>query len=198
MRMAAKFLYRSCLIACMTVLVSCNCSPPLRVTSIQKGDKRLTCKDIILEINEAEHYRTQAIDERGIGISEALLPACWASGFVNGAQAKKAADARIEYLGNIYDLLDCGRKADAPAPGPQSKPKLPPSLKKKAPEPKKEEPKKEKDEWDEEEPLANPRDVKTNDTSDEELKSLMHEHVAKDGTHYRHTHPYAGPHQHDK
>lgn len=90
------------------VLLGCDCKVPLEVTSIQKNDKKLACKDIILEINEAEHYRAEAIESRKISTGEMLMPTCWLSGYIDGAQAIRTSDARIEYLGHIYDLLDCG------------------------------------------------------------------------------------------
>ena len=95
-----------CLVALS--LASCNCNPPLEVTAIQKSDKKLACKDIILEINEAEHYRAEAVESRKVGFGELFMPTCWISGYVNGQQAIKSAAARIDYLGHIYDLLDCG------------------------------------------------------------------------------------------
>gem|GEM_PF-4793112 len=104
-------------ILCFGVLSSCDCSVPLEVTSIQKGDKKLACKDIILEINEAEHYRERAIEDQRISAGEILMPTCWLSGYVDGGKAIKSADARIEYLGHIYDLLDCGGLS-TPVPPP--------------------------------------------------------------------------------
>ncbi len=94
--------------ATLLLFVSCTCGVPLKVTSIQRSDKKLACKDIILEINESEHYREEAAKEQGIGAGEALMPICWISGYVDGNQAVKSANARINYLGHIYDLLDCG------------------------------------------------------------------------------------------
>lgn len=90
------------------LLVSCSCKMPWNVAPIQKADKKLSCRDIILEINEAEHYRSQASESRKISMSEMMMPTCWAAGYVDGEEAIQAADARIQYLGHIYDLLDCG------------------------------------------------------------------------------------------
>lgn len=104
-------------IVLILLLSSCNCSPPLRITSIQSTDKKLACKDIILEINEAEHYAQQASEAEGISLDEILVPTCWVTGYLDGNQAKKSSQARIEYLGHIYDLLDCGK---APPERPQS------------------------------------------------------------------------------
>jgi hypothetical protein len=79
----------------------------MKVTSIQRSDKKLTCKDIILEINESEQYRQEAANAKAIGVGEALAPACWVTGYLDGEAAIKSANARIDYLGRIYELLDC-------------------------------------------------------------------------------------------
>lgn len=100
-------------------VVSCLCGPPLRITPIQRGDKKLNCKDVILEINETEHHRDMAYQERGVSMGETLMPVCWVSGFMSGEKAIAAAEQRIEYLSNIYNLLNCGGDADY-APAQQS------------------------------------------------------------------------------
>lgn len=95
------------------LLASCTCGVPLKVTAIQRSDKKLACKDIILEINEAEHYREAGGKAKGIGMGEALMPICWVTGFIDGTEATQSANERIEYLGHIYDLLDCGGKGSS-------------------------------------------------------------------------------------
>lgn len=99
-------------------LVSCTCGTPLEVSPIQRDDKKLACKDVILEINEAEHYRDEGVQSQGINMGEALMPICWASGYVDGSKAVKAANSRIDYLGQIYDLLDCGGNASSASSPP--------------------------------------------------------------------------------
>lgn len=95
-------------------LVSCSCSRPKKVRTIQREDKQLTCKDVILEINETEYLRKQALESKGISPSQALLPLCWAPTYMAAQDAVKAADERLEYLSQIYDLLHCGQKQRAP------------------------------------------------------------------------------------
>jgi len=113
-------------------LTSCTCGTPLKVTSIQGDDKNLACKDVILEINEAEHYRDQAAGAEGINLGNALAPVCWVSSYVDANEAIKAANARIDYLGRIYELMDCGgnemgggQSSSAPPPPPVAIPMSP-------------------------------------------------------------------------
>ncbi len=96
------------------IISACTCTTPIVITEIQKTDKKLSCKDVILEINEAEHYKGLAKAEQGIGAGEALMPVCWYTSFVDANKASKAASRRIEYLGRIYDVMDCGGKSDIP------------------------------------------------------------------------------------
>jgi len=117
------------ILLCLSV-TSCNCGAPLKVTPIQRGDKRLNCKEIILEINEVEHHRDRAYRARNVSAGEALMPVCWVTDYMDADEAVSNAEDRIEYLSNIYNLLNCGGDAgyrpapppgQTPAPGPQSK-----------------------------------------------------------------------------
>lgn len=175
------------------ILLSCTCSNPLIVTPIQKTDKKLACKDVILEINEAEHYRDLAKAERGIGFGNMLMPVCWVTSYTNAAKAVKAAETRIAYLGNIYDVLDCGGKSDgsqrdvivgeAAAPFIQIKPGLQPQQMQNA-------------------PLAGtksdpaPKSAEGQCVTEEDIKKYTHKHVDKFGRTYTHCHINSGPHRH--
>lgn len=86
---------------------SCTCANPLQVTPIQRSDKNLDCGQIILEIAEAEQYRNYAIKQKGISMGEALMPVCWAAGYMDGGKAADRANERIEYLGRLYDTRGC-------------------------------------------------------------------------------------------
>lgn len=89
---------------------ACNCGTPLKIKPIQKNDKNLTCKDVILEINEAEFFRKEGENAKKITPDKYLLPMCWLSGYTSGNEAVDAANQRINYLSQLYDILDCGGK----------------------------------------------------------------------------------------
>lgn len=169
-------------------LVSCTCGVPLKVTPIQGDDKKLACKDVILEINESEHYRNQAAKEKAIGFNEMFMPMCWVSGYVDGAQAIKAANARIDYLGRIYDLLDCGGKELSESKLP---PPPPPPVTMQAPAVG----------FGSGAPFSRPMSIESPDShyrsvDDSDVESKMHEHRDKNGKIYIHSHPHSGPHRH--
>lgn len=102
-----KYKKAACAAVCV-FLAGCSCNPPLRITPIQRADKRLTCKSLVLEINEAEHYRMHALGAIKDNAAKLYAPYCVVNGLMVGSDAVKAADRRIQYLGHIYDLLNCG------------------------------------------------------------------------------------------
>lgn len=158
----------------LIALSSCNCDEPLKVSSIQKTDKKLACKDIVLEINEAEHYREEAKLSKGVSLSNIFAPTCWVTGYIDSAQAVDSANARIDYLGHIYDLLDCGGKTKEPMPNAL----------------------KSRNEADKDKKLDDSKATDQSKSKQNEAKSL-HEHILPNGKKIRHSHPYEGPHDHD-
>ncbi len=175
-------------------LASCTCGVPLKVTPIQADDKKLACKDVILEINEAEHYRDEGAEAAGISFGEALMPVCWVSGYIDGSQAKKSANARIDYLGRIYDLLECGgtgadedgeeRSSFAPPPPPMAAVAVP-MVAMAAKQPQNYSP-----------PAAQENLSVFNSKEKQTGSARMHEHRDKNSRMYMHSHPYSVPHVH--
>lgn len=97
----------------LMMVSACNCSKnsPMLVQPIQKADKQLSCKDIILEINEAEFHRKNAAQKRGGSLDYMFSPLCYPTGYMDAKKAEKAALERLEYLNQIYDLMDCEMKS---------------------------------------------------------------------------------------
>lgn len=167
----------------LAVTVSCNCTSPLRIKSIQKSDKNLTCKDLILEINETEHYRNEALKNRGVNLNNMFMPTCWVTGYIDSEQALKSSNARIDYLGHIYDLLDCGGagKQQAGVVGVPLKVQAVPVKSKPVPVP----------------PGHNGYRAIKPAPGAKVVDPWLHEHIAKDNKVYQHSHPHSGPHIHE-
>ncbi len=89
------------------MLSACAGEESVKVTSLQKKDKNLSCREIRLEINEAEHYRKTAERNKNPKVKSLLMPLGYISTYVNAEEASGAANARIDYLNRIYDILDC-------------------------------------------------------------------------------------------
>lgn len=197
----------------LVAVVSCTCGVPFKVTAIQRSDKKLSCKDVILEVNEAEHYRAMAGKERGVGMGEMMMPLCWVSGFVDSEKAIDSANERIKYLSEVYDLLDCGRQMPRPPafaniprvqqPAPQPRPII---MQVPAPQP-----------MPPSDAFAGGRDGRDGldgndgkgapyiemERGDAHYKLLedagprqWHEHKDRNGKVYIHSHPHKGPHRH--
>ncbi|MBL0317914.1 MAG: hypothetical protein IPP74_01190 [Alphaproteobacteria bacterium] len=104
--------------AVISLLVAgCSCKSSVRVQPIQRKDKLLTCKELALEINEAEYFRRAAEVNKDSPV-DIFLPLCYAHSQESAQRAVKSADERLEYLNHIYDLLGCARQRPPKPPAP--------------------------------------------------------------------------------
>jgi len=102
--MTKRFL---CLAAFICLLASCSGKESTKIKSLQKKDKKLSCKEILLEMNEAEFYRDVAHRNRGPKLKNILMPLGYISTYMDAGEAIEAADARVTYLDRIYQILRC-------------------------------------------------------------------------------------------
>ena len=149
------------------VTAACNCGTPIKIKSIQQDDKNLTCKDVILEINEAEFFRKEAAISQRITLEEAFTPTCWLSTYMSGSEAARAANERIQYLSQLYDILDCGGRKTAPANAPNQVQQQAPAY---SPMPQ--------------------------TSQNAPVDPWMHVHVNPEGNRYMHSHQHSGAHSH--
>jgi len=89
------------------VLTACSGEKSVKVAALQKKDKNLSCSEVMLEINEAEFYRSTAERNKNPGVKSLLMPLGYISTYVDAEEAANAADARIDYLNRIYEILHC-------------------------------------------------------------------------------------------
>jgi len=95
----------------MCVLVGCSAEDPsTKVKPMQRKDKRLSCKEILLEMNEAEFYRQMAYKNKGPKIKNVLMPLGYISTYMDSEEAIDAANARVSYLDRIYEIMNCTEK----------------------------------------------------------------------------------------
>lgn len=95
------------------MLTACEGKDSPKVASLQKKDKSLSCSEVQLEINEAEFYRKTAETNKNPNVKSLIMPLGYISTYVNAEDAAGAAQARIEYLNRIYDILNCDDPATA-------------------------------------------------------------------------------------
>ena len=99
--------------ALLLALNSCSCNNAYNadVRPVQKTDKELNCKDIVMEINEAEFYKKSALERKHGKLEDILLPYCYPSGYLSANNTEKQAISRLEYLNQIYEINDCATKS---------------------------------------------------------------------------------------
>jgi hypothetical protein len=91
-----------------------------KVEPLKRTDKNLNCDDIQLEINEAEFYKKQALDNKRLGIKSIVMPLGYIDTFMSADEAIEAAEARIQYLNRIFDIKKCDTKEGKAASNSQS------------------------------------------------------------------------------
>jgi hypothetical protein len=94
----------------LSFLASCSGKESTKIKSLQRKDKKLSCKEILLEMNEAEFYRDVAHKNRGPKLQNILMPLGYISTYMDAAEAIDAADARVTYLDRIYQIMRCDEK----------------------------------------------------------------------------------------
>lgn len=104
-----------CLIALTSLLASCAGKESKKIASLQKKDKKLSCQEILLEMNEAEFYRDVAYKNRGPKLKNVLMPLGYISTYMDAGEAIDAAEARVDYLDRIYQILRCEERAEKAA-----------------------------------------------------------------------------------
>lgn len=94
-------------LATVCLATACSGQSSHKVASLQKKDKTLSCKEVMLEINEAEFYRRTAEKNKAPGVKSLIMPVGYISTYMNAEEAVDSANARVEYLNRIYEILDC-------------------------------------------------------------------------------------------
>jgi len=130
-----KKIFLHCLffIVLALTLSSCSCGSntySADIKPIQKTDKELSCKDIVMEINEAEFYKKAAEDRKKGRLEDFIFPYCYPAGYLNANKTEAQSESRLEYLNQIYELNDCATKAKFESkkmsPPPTSYQEIPP------------------------------------------------------------------------
>jgi len=104
-------------------LTACVADKSVKVASLQKKDKNLSCSEVMLEINEADFYRKTAERKKDPKVKSLLMPLGYISTYVDAEEAISAAAARVDYLNRIYEILDCDN-LNAAASVPQAPQKM--------------------------------------------------------------------------
>lgn len=95
---------------------ACASHDSTSVKSMQRKDKKLTCKEILLEMNEAEFYKNMAQKNKGPNLKNVLMPLGYISTYMNAEEAIGSSQARIDYLDRIYQIMDCDESSPQATP----------------------------------------------------------------------------------
>ena len=99
------------LCATTAFLASCASSEySTTVKPMQRKDKKLSCSEVLLEMNEADFYRKTAQKNRGPKLKNIIMPLGYISTYMSSEEAIEAADARVAYLDQIYEIMHCAAK----------------------------------------------------------------------------------------
>ena len=98
--------------AAILAMSAAACATPEVVDSRQATDAQLSCAELLSEIDEAEEFRSEAREERGVtgtNVAAAVFfPLGLVGTYMNTEEAIEAAEERIEHLEEIYEEKNCG------------------------------------------------------------------------------------------
>lgn len=93
-------------------LMACGSKESEKVTAMQKKDKNLTCREVLLEQNEAAFYKETAEKNKNPDVKSVLMPLGYISTYMSADEAVNAANARVAYLARIYEIMGCQNKIE--------------------------------------------------------------------------------------
>jgi len=89
------------------LLASCSGVRSSSVVPVQSKDKQLTCRDILLEINEAEQYKAAAEKNKNPDVRSFMAPLGYMYTITSANEAITSSEKRIAYLRDIYRISGC-------------------------------------------------------------------------------------------
>ena len=100
------------LVLVVAMLPACTTKSSVKVKELNARDKVLSCREIQLEVNEAEFYRRTAEKNKNPEMMSLLMPIGYITSYINAQDAVQAADSRIDYLNRVYDIMKCDEKVE--------------------------------------------------------------------------------------
>jgi hypothetical protein len=88
-------------------LTSCSGTRSASVIPVQSKDKQLSCREVLLEMNEAEEYKKSAEKNKNPDVRSFLAPLGYAYTVTSANEAITASDERIKYLKDVYQISGC-------------------------------------------------------------------------------------------
>lgn len=98
-------------------LTSCSGTRSAAVVPYQSRDKQLSCREIMLEMNEAEEYKRAAEKNKNPDMRSFLAPLGYAYTVTSANEAIDASNERIRYLKEVYAISGCQQGGPVAATG---------------------------------------------------------------------------------
>lgn len=89
------------------VIAACSGVRSASVVPVQAKDKQLTCRELLLEVNEAEQYKIAAEKNKDPGLRSFFAPLGYMYTQTSADEAITASQERIRYLQEVYQLSGC-------------------------------------------------------------------------------------------
>jgi hypothetical protein len=102
-----------------------GCASPTVVQSVKPGDAGLTCSQLQNEYSDAERFKKQASDEKGVtggNVARLLFWPAIVGTYMNANEAISAADNRMTYLAGIMSQKNCSVPSSLSSPNPIAQP----------------------------------------------------------------------------
>ena len=94
-------------ISLLPLLASCSGVRSNAVVPVQSKDKQLTCKELVLEMNESEQYKAAAETNKNPDARSFLAPLGYVYTMTSANDAIDASEKRIAYLREVYQISGC-------------------------------------------------------------------------------------------
>lgn len=91
----------------LLAITSCSGVRSNAVVPVQSKDKQLTCREIVLEMNEAEQYKASAEMNKNPDVRSFLAPLGYVYTMTSANDAIDASEKRISYLREVYQISGC-------------------------------------------------------------------------------------------
>lgn len=91
----------------LVALAACGTRSETGKPAMTRNDKRLSCEDLLLEINDAKFLHDQAEKNKGLNFKNVIWPVGYPETYSSAEEAISNTTARVQYLQNIFNIKKC-------------------------------------------------------------------------------------------
>ena len=116
------------IVICLFTTILFGCASPTVVQSVKPGDTGLNCAQLQNEYSDADRFKKQAGEEKGVtggNVARLLFWPAIVGTYMNANEAISAADNRMTYLAGIMAQKNCSTPTSTSSPTPMLQPEQP-------------------------------------------------------------------------